>query len=365
MTKRLWLSLAVVGAIIVLGWVFLRIGANWPAGTLIGSQELVRLITPKGEVEVVAKIDTGSAYSSIDESLARSVGLQPDAKKVTIITGEGRQERFTTKLTFMLDSRRINAEATLADRSNLSTPMLIGRDDLGGFLVDPEREFITEPKRDSGLFNLFFPGDGMFSGDQGVGKLMIIIPIMGSVIVLVRLLAGIRTYGIFAPVVIALSLLDLNIGQGLLIYGLLIVVGMAVKLFVLKRLELPNIAELSLIMFVLVLLLLGISLLPIGFSFSFADVFFRLVITSFIIEQASRTAEEYEVAQVIPLLVATFGVAVLLAFYGVFLSQQSFMVLWAVFAASVLATVLAGNYLGLRLNELIRFKFLRRTHVHK
>ncbi|MBI4284089.1 MAG: hypothetical protein HY663_06435 [Chloroflexi bacterium] len=369
MTKRLLVGISLVGVIAALAWLVLNLTANKPALSpiIVGSQERVRLITPTGEIVITTKIDTGADFTAIDSAFARSFGLEPTGRKMVIRTEEGTEERETTDLTFVLANRRITAVATLADRSGFSTRMIIGKDALAGFLVDASKEFLTKPEKQSGsaMFTFFGKGISADNNEPELAKVMIIIPILGAVIVWVRLLAGIRTFGMFAPVVIALSMLDLQILPGVLIYALLIVTGVAVKLLLLKRLQLPNIAELSLIIFALVLVLLGISALPFNFVPLFGDIFFRLIITTFVIEQASRTAEEQRMIDVLPLLLATFAAAVVLAYYGAFLLQKSFSVLWAVFAISAFASIIAGNYLGLRLTELIRFKFLRKTHVHQ
>ena len=67
----------------------------------------------------------------------------------------------------------------------------------------------------------------------------------------------------------------------------------------------------------------------------------------------------------VPVLVATLAIAILLGVYGNFLLGLPTGLLWIVFGISILAAVGAGRYLGLRLTGLLRFKFLRKTHVHK
>ncbi len=367
MVKRILIGTLTVILFIGFVWLFFSaLGTYNQEALVIGSKETIKLITAEGEVEVVAKIDTGADISSIDEQFARSLGFKPDSsERKTIITEQGKQERDTVRLIFILGNRQISSVSTVADRSAFSTKMIVGKDDLEGFRIDASREFLTQPdtSQQSPLLFLLFPG--LLNKDSGIEKVIIIIPILGSVIVLLRLFVGIRTYGVFAPVVIALSLLDLDIIPGILIYVFLLAIGIGVKLIILSRLRLPHIAEFSLIMFILVSILIGISALPVSFMFSFTTVFFPLIITSHLIEQTSKTIEEHSIVDFLPIITATFATALLLASFGSFLLEQSLAILWVIFATSILAAIIAGNYLGLRFSEFIRFKFLKRNHVHK
>ncbi|MBI2851565.1 MAG: aspartyl protease family protein [Chloroflexi bacterium] len=368
MTKRIVVSLFLAAVIAVVSWLLLVPAGRIPDGSgenILGNLENIILFTPVGEVTVTARIDTGAETSSIDIDFARSIGLEPTGNKVRIITTEGVEERDTVRLTFMLADRSISVTGTLADRARLVTNMNIGRDALAGFIVDPSQEFLSRPKRMTAVIFFPFAGPGVAGGRLGIRDIVTLVPIMASLVVVVRLLIGLRSYGIFAPVIIALSLLTTDIVPGIFIYASLLAVGIGVKLLVLNHLRLPNIAELAVIMFVLVLALLGISALPINLPVSFADVFFPLIVTTLLIEQISRTAEEHRFIEALPLLIATFALAIILFAYGSFLLEQSPEMLLVVFMASVLAVIGAGNYVGLRLTELVRFKFLRRGHVHK
>jgi len=92
--------------------------------------------------EVVAKIDTGAIRTSIDRQLAQQLGLLE--KENVLFTRHYRSslgrmhQRPVIALTFWLKGRRIRTTANVAGRKHLHTSMLIGRQDLGGFLVRPE-----------------------------------------------------------------------------------------------------------------------------------------------------------------------------------------------------------------------------------
>jgi alpha-L-glutamate ligase-like protein len=105
----------------------------------IGTKEQVRLVTLSGQkIDTWAKIDTGAWRTSIDRTLAQESGLL-DTKNVlwskTFKGALGTEKRPIINLKYYLAGRRINTLASVADRSKLRRPLIIGRRDLTGFLV--------------------------------------------------------------------------------------------------------------------------------------------------------------------------------------------------------------------------------------
>jgi len=144
---------------------------------IISSTETVTLFTKKGEqYQIQAKIDTGAGYSSISTELAATLGftealaaiqkyqfnapLSPDqAKKMasdieaqvlreykdiidTIIihSANGTTYRVMVPLTFVLAGIKFKTRASIVRRKHLKYPMIIGRNDLKKFLVDPHKK---------------------------------------------------------------------------------------------------------------------------------------------------------------------------------------------------------------------------------
>lgn len=101
----------------------------------------VEIETLMGErVTVKAKIDTGAWRTSIDAGLARSLGLlDPEnilwEKKVR--SALGRKSRPVIGLIFYLAGKKVKANAAVTDRAGMKRPMIVGRQDLRGFLVKP------------------------------------------------------------------------------------------------------------------------------------------------------------------------------------------------------------------------------------
>jgi hypothetical protein len=145
---------------------------------VIGSVEKVRFIGKDGkEIEIEAKIDTGADSSAIDRALAEELGfgeaLQyfdtinpvlpedqetgeklreslkrahlrqdiPDLKDIVFVyASNGVSMRPKIGLTLVMDGQEISASPTVVDRSSLQYRAIIGRRNLGMFLVDVSKK---------------------------------------------------------------------------------------------------------------------------------------------------------------------------------------------------------------------------------
>lgn len=85
-----------------------------------------------------AKIDTGALRTSLDTELVKHLGLRTLEKKILIKAASGQQWRRSIKVRFKLRGKDINTVATIAQRSHMQYPLIVGRRDLKGFLVNPE-----------------------------------------------------------------------------------------------------------------------------------------------------------------------------------------------------------------------------------
>lgn len=106
------------------------------------AEEIKILAADSSKFPVLSRIDTGAFRSSIDKTLAKKLGL---LKKTNILwkdrfeyrSATGLQSRPVIGLTFWLAGRKIKTSFSVADRSKMRHPALIGRNDLAGFLVRP------------------------------------------------------------------------------------------------------------------------------------------------------------------------------------------------------------------------------------
>lgn len=118
-----------------------RVRAEEGVKTIKAAEE-ISLKTGDGKrIKLRAKIDTGAWSSAIDIKLAKKIGLYSKSKVLWYrkkISALGQEERAVIEVTFWLAGRRIKTTMTVADRSKLTFPIIIGRTDLDGFLVNPE-----------------------------------------------------------------------------------------------------------------------------------------------------------------------------------------------------------------------------------
>jgi alpha-L-glutamate ligase-like protein len=113
---------------------------------IVNGIEMVKVYAKeKKSKKIKARIDTGALRSSIDRELAEDMGLLGPSnilwqRKYAYRSAGGRQSRPVIGLTFRLAGRKIKTSASVANRSKMSTPLLIGRQDLSGFLINPEEK---------------------------------------------------------------------------------------------------------------------------------------------------------------------------------------------------------------------------------
>ncbi|MCX6765374.1 MAG: RimK/LysX family protein [Candidatus Moranbacteria bacterium] len=140
---------------------------------VIGTVEKVKLIgKEEKEVEVEARIDTGAGFSSIDKDIAEQLGFKevmekfqrknfpdlltpekareidnqnkeqllkeiPDLADTAIIhSSHGTTYRPMVKIDIMIGEKVIPAKISIIERSHLKYPVIIGKRNLGKFLVD-------------------------------------------------------------------------------------------------------------------------------------------------------------------------------------------------------------------------------------
>lgn len=85
----------------------------------------------------LAKLDTGAYRTSLDEKLVEQLGLKVLDRQILIKSASGVNTRKAVRVSFTLHGRQINSVATIIDRSHLKYPLIVGRKDLKGFLINP------------------------------------------------------------------------------------------------------------------------------------------------------------------------------------------------------------------------------------
>ncbi len=112
-----------------------------PKRTILDAVETIKVVNSAGKKqEIRARIDTGAKSSSIDRQLAENLGIY-HSNLITKIKGvrsaHGHSKREYVSLKFFLAGKPIYTSVSIADRSYLKYPLLIGRKDIQGFVVKP------------------------------------------------------------------------------------------------------------------------------------------------------------------------------------------------------------------------------------
>lgn len=109
---------------------------------IISIFEKIKIKSSSGKLfEVLAKIDTGAWRSSINKDLALKLGLL-DKRNILwtkkFRSALGVEERPVINMAFWLAGRKIVSPASVAKRTALRYPVIVGRKNLKGFLVNPQ-----------------------------------------------------------------------------------------------------------------------------------------------------------------------------------------------------------------------------------
>ena len=199
-------------------------------------------------------------------------------------------------------------------------------------------------------------------GSQGALRILLILPIGALIIAIFRNLIGVRTFGTFMPLLIALALRELSLSLGLSLIASVIALGIVSRLF-LDRLQLLLVPRLGVLLCVVVLAITAQSLLGRSYEVKdlFASVLFPVVILTMLIERFSITSAEEGVAAAVRRLSASTLIAICI--YPAFRidALQHLMFGFPELVISIMGILVAiGGYTGYRAAELWRFRAFMR-----
>lgn len=195
---------------------------------------------------------------------------------------------------------------------------------------------------------------------QNVYRTLLLVPIGILLIVLLRNVIGIRTFGTFMPVLISLAFRETDLASGVLLFTVIVTAGLGVR-FYLEHLKLLLVPRLAVVVIVVIILMLLVSLLAyrLDFDVGLSVALFPMVIMAMTIERISIVWEEHGPGDAITQAVGSLVVAVacyLVMFnerveYFVFVFPEALLLVLAV-------ALMLGRYTGYRLSELLRFRAL-------
>jgi hypothetical protein len=193
---------------------------------------------------------------------------------------------------------------------------------------------------------------------QAVYSVLLMIPIGALVVVLLRNLIGLQTFGTFMPVLIALAFRETQLFWGTLLFTTLVALGLAFR-FYLERLRLLLVPRLSAVLIIVVLLMLTLSIVThrLGFESGLSVALFPMVILAMTIERMSIVWEERGPVEAIQQGLGSLFVAILcFAVMDMEIVKHLVFVFPELLLVVLAGVLLLGRYTGYRLLELYRFR---------
>ena len=107
---------------------------------IVGFVEPVMILGKEKQQRLLARVDSGATSSSIDKKVAEDLDLGPVIGQKLIKNANGQSRRDVIKVRLQIGDEEYEEDFTLADRSRMNFPVLLGRNILEqNFLIDPKK----------------------------------------------------------------------------------------------------------------------------------------------------------------------------------------------------------------------------------
>lgn len=193
---------------------------------------------------------------------------------------------------------------------------------------------------------------------QNVYRVLLLVPIGAFLIVFLRNVVGLQTFGTFMPILIAAAFRETQLLWGVAMFCLLVALGLLLR-FYLESLKLLLVPRLAAVLIIVILLMATVSVMTykLGLDRGVSVALFPMVIMAMTIERMSMVWEEFGPAEALKQGFGSLAVAILgyLSMSSDYLGHLVFV--FPELLLVVLAfTLLLGRYTGYRLLELWRFR---------
>jgi 7 transmembrane helices usually fused to an inactive transglutaminase/Inactive transglutaminase fused to 7 transmembrane helices len=195
---------------------------------------------------------------------------------------------------------------------------------------------------------------------QAVFRTLLVIPAGIFLLVVLRNVIGVKTFGTFMPVLIALAFRETGLLAGVIFFSIIVALGLAIR-FYLEHLKLLLVPRLAAIVIIVILLIAALSIVAnkLEFHRGLSIGLFPIVILTMTIERMTTVWEERGAGEALQQAAGSLVVGALC-----FLLMNSpyvahlFFVFPELLLVVLAATLALGRYTGYRLTELWRFKAL-------
>ncbi len=198
---------------------------------------------------------------------------------------------------------------------------------------------------------------------QAVYRIIFLIPVGAFLLVILRNVVGIKTFGTFMPVLIGLAFRETGLLWGILFFSIVVTLGLWVR-FYLERLKLLVVPRLSAVLITVIILMAGISILShsLGIHRGLSIALFPMVILTMTIERMSIVWEELGPNEaLLSGLGSLFTAALAFLVMNIKLLEHLLFVFPELLLLILAATLLLGRYSGYRLFDIYRFRALSTT----
>lgn len=200
---------------------------------------------------------------------------------------------------------------------------------------------------------------------QDTYKILLSLPIGAFVILILRNFIGLKTFGTFMPVLIALAFRETHVIWGTILFTIIVSFGLVAR-FYLEKLRLLLVPRLAAILTIVVLLMLMVSIVchNLDLESGLSAALFPMVILTMTIERMCISWDERGAYDAIKSGAGSMAAATIAYF-----AMSNNALQYLIFAFPELLLILLafilwfGQYRGYRLFELFRFNALSRTEV--
>ena len=195
---------------------------------------------------------------------------------------------------------------------------------------------------------------------QVVYHILVLIPIGAFLLIILRNVIGVKTFGTFMPILIALAFRETQLLWGVILFSALIALGLAVR-FYLEHLQLLLVPRLGAVLIVVVLMMGVVSIIShhLGIVRGLSVALFPMVIVTMTIERMSIVWDERGAAEALQQALGSIAVAALTyLIMSLSIVDHLFFTFPELLLVLLAMTLLLGRYSGYRLLEIRRFQSL-------